>query len=139
MQNDTGTEAPSVLIVDDDEFFHSVLTEMLCLLGVNESDIHTATNGLEALRKLKSLPRPPQYLISDVFMPDMDGMEFLSKLSERGYCGKVVMVSGVDAEMLDLSRTIAADNGLTLAGAFVKPISLAQLSGAMGLAQVNPA
>ncbi len=139
MENAPSAGPPSVLIVDDDEFFHIVLIEMLGLLGVAEADIHLATNGLEALRKLKSLPHQPQYLISDVFMPDMDGMEFLSKLADRGYKGKVMMVSGVDAEMLDLSRTIAADNGLTLAGAFIKPISLVQLSEAMGLSQVNAA
>jgi len=139
MPNASDAEAPSVLIVDDDEFFLIVLTEMLGLLGVAEANIHTAANGLEALRKLKSLPRQPQYLISDVFMPDMDGMEFLNKLADRGYKGKVVMVSGVDAEMLDLSRTMAADNGLNLAGAFINPISLVQLSEAMGLSQVSPA
>jgi CheY-like chemotaxis protein len=119
----------SVLIVDDDTFFHAVLGQMLAVLGIRT--IYTASNGNEALRVLKALPQPTDYLICDVFMPDMDGIEFLNELASNHYRGAIMMVSGLDPEMLDLSRFMAAHNGLRMVGAFVKPIALQQLAEAM--------
>lgn len=121
----------SVLIVDDDTFFQALLSQMLTVLGIGT--IYTASNGNEALRILKSLPRPTDYLICDVFMPDMDGIEFLNELAGTHYSDAIMMVSGLDPEMLDLSRFMAAHNGLRMVGAFVKPIALQQLSEAMAI------
>ncbi|MCF8168335.1 MAG: response regulator, partial [Rhodoferax sp.] len=87
--------APSVLVVDDDEFAREVLGEMLNQLGVKE--ILTANDGRVALRVLSSLDPAPNFVICDVFMPDMDGTEFLDHLATRGYSGGIIMLSGVDA------------------------------------------
>lgn len=119
----------SVLIVDDDTFFQAVLGQMLTALGIQQ--IYYASNGNEALRVLKSLPQPTNYLICDVFMPDMDGIEFLNELASTQYRGAIIMVSGLDPEMLDLSRFMASHNGLRMVGAFVKPLALQQLAEAM--------
>jgi CheY-like chemotaxis protein len=124
-------ESPSVLVVDDDEFAHEVLREMLGLLGV--SAMHSAEDGRKALKVLAGLHPPPDFLICDVFMPDMDGIEFLEQLAGLGYSGGVVILSGVDAQMLSLSRELAATNGLNILGAFIKPVGLQQLSHALAL------
>jgi CheY-like chemotaxis protein len=123
--------SPSVLVVDDDEFAHEVLREMLGLLGV--STMHSAEDGRKALKVLEGLEPPPDFLICDVFMPDMDGIEFLEQLAGLGYAGGIVILSGVDAQMLSLSRELAATNGLNILGAFIKPVGLQQLSNAMEL------
>ncbi len=119
----------SVLVVDDDTFFQAVLGQMLAVLGIHQ--IYTASNGNEALQVLKSLPQPTDYLICDVFMPDMDGIEFLNELASTHYQGAIMMVSGQDPEMLDLSRFMASHNGLRMVGAFVKPLALQQLAETM--------
>lgn len=119
----------SVLVVDDDTFFQAVLGQMLAVLGIRT--VYTASNGNEALQVLKSLPQPTDYLICDVFMPDMDGIEFLNELASTHYRGAIMMVSGLDPEMLDLSRFMASHSGLRMVGAFVKPLALQQLAEAM--------
>lgn len=131
--NDKGSRgaSPSVLVVDDDEFAHDVLREMLGLLGV--STVHTADDGRKALKVLAGLQPPPDFLICDVFMPDMDGIEFLEQLAGQAYPGGIVILSGVDAQMLSLSRDLAATNGLNILGAFIKPVGLQQLSKALEL------
>jgi CheY-like chemotaxis protein len=121
----------SVLIVDDDSFFQTVLSQMLALLGIDT--IHTAINGNEALRVLKAMPRATDYLICDVFMPDMDGIEFLNELAGTPYRGGIIIVSGMDPSMLDLARFMASQNGLRIVGAFIKPIGLQQLAEALDI------
>lgn len=121
--------APTVLVVDDDEFFHLMMEEYLSLLGVTH--VLKATNGKDGLKILRTHAQPVEFLICDVFMPDMDGIEFLTHLVELKYIGEVVVASGVDVEMLALAQTIASANGLRLAGAFTKPIALTHLSQAL--------
>jgi CheY-like chemotaxis protein len=123
--------SPTVLVVDDDEFFHLVMGEYLSILGVNH--VLVAKNGNDGLKLLKSHRQPIDYLVCDVFMPDMDGIEFLLHLVDLKYTGGVVVASGVNIEMLALAKTIASANGLRLTGAFTKPIELNSLSEALGI------
>lgn len=131
MENLRRGALPTVLVVDDDEFAHEVLREMLGVLGV--STVHSAQDGRKALKVLAGLDPPPDFLICDVFMPDMDGIEFLEQLAGLGFAGGIVILSGVDAQMLSLSREIAVTNGLNILGAFIKPVGLQQLSHALAL------
>jgi CheY-like chemotaxis protein len=123
--------SPTVLVVDDDDFFHVVMGELLAVLGVNQ--VLQAKNGRAGLKMLKTHTGPIDFLLCDVFMPDMDGIEFLNNLASMKYQGGIMVASGVDMEILDLARTIAKANGLNLTGAFSKPIALGQLAEAMGL------
>ncbi len=111
---------PCVLVVDDDAFSREVMQEMLAAEGV--IDIQMADNGRSALRALETMSTPPDLLICDVFMPDMDGIEFMSELAHRQYAGAVVLVTGVDIETLALARDLANGQGLRLLGSFTKPM-----------------
>ena len=111
---------PSVLVVDDDAFSREVMQEMLAAEGV--IDIQMADNGRSALRALETMSTPPDLLICDVYMPDMDGIEFMSELAHRQYAGAVVLVTGVDIETLALARDLANGQGLRLLGSFTKPM-----------------
>lgn len=121
----------TVLVVDDDEF---VLESMREALGPMQlRSVATAVDGLAALRLIKSSALPPDVLICDVYMPNMDGLEFLDQLAQMQFKGGVIVVSGQSIEMLDMARQIAAGSGLRVLGAFVKPVTQAQLWAAMGL------
>jgi CheY-like chemotaxis protein len=121
----------SVLVVDDDDFALESMLEALAPLMLGS--IATATDGLAALRHLRSNPTPPDVLICDVYMPNMDGLEFLDQLAQMQFKGGVIVVSGINIEMLDMARQIAAGSGLQVLGAFTKPVSQSQLWDAMGL------
>ena len=118
-----------VLIVDDDPFSQELFSEMLMSLGV--TDVHTAGNGRVGLRTLAALPRQPDFLICDVFMPDMDGIEFLEALTKNGYQGGIILVSGQDITMMAIAQQVAVADGLKMIGAYTKPVSIAVLAEAL--------
>ncbi|MBP6060655.1 MAG: response regulator [Candidatus Pacebacteria bacterium] len=66
-----------ILIVDDDNF----LLDMYALkFSQNNFAVHTASNGLQAIEKLKG-GLDPEIILSDIMMPEMDGFEMLEKIN----------------------------------------------------------
>jgi CheY-like chemotaxis protein len=132
MTGATSANSPStmVLVVDDDSFSLDLFTEMLLALGIH--DIHTSGTGRVALRTLAALPRTPDFVICDVFMPDMDGIEFLAELAKKGFPGGIVLVSGQDVSMMDIAQQVAIAEGLNMRGAFSKPVPQGVLAKALG-------
>jgi YesN/AraC family two-component response regulator len=110
----------SVLIVDDDEFTQEILRQMFSGWGVQ--DIRQASNGEKAVLSLDAMLVPPDVLICDIFMPDMDGIEFIGELDKRQFKGGLVFVSGVNRDMLEVAEFLAAQKGLRVLATLVKPI-----------------
>jgi serine/threonine protein kinase len=71
-----GPSHRSILIVDDDQTTRAVLTLALEREGCSVSQ---ASNGQEALDRLRAAPRPNLILL-DLMMPVMDGWQFLSQV-----------------------------------------------------------
>jgi DNA-binding response OmpR family regulator len=69
------SKAPSVLVVDDDEYVHGALEAALRGLRVHLLTAHTAAEG-EAL----ALAHRPCLAIVDVGLPDRDGYELSARL-----------------------------------------------------------
>lgn len=69
---------PIVLIVDDQESNLSVLESMLLPLGYR---VEKAANGIEALKKVEE--NPPDLVLLDIMMPQMDGFETCRKIKEN--------------------------------------------------------
>lgn len=121
----------TVLVVDDDDFTQALLRGMLEQLGI--SDIHSAANGIEGLRALRNMQRAPDVLICDVFMPDMDGIEFLGQLKKIQFAGGIILVSGMNIEMMAIAQEMALADGLAVLGAYTKPVPLTVLAQAIAL------
>lgn len=67
----------SILIIDDEEGIREILTMSLEDEGY---EIYQASNGVEALNLLRTIPRPDLILL-DYMMPVMDGKEFIEALN----------------------------------------------------------
>ena len=79
----------SVLVVDDEAAIRDSLHMILEYEGYR---VDEASNGSQALTKVAE--RAPDAVILDIKMPEMDGMELLKALRERGYEMPILMISG---------------------------------------------
>ena len=67
-----------ILVIDDEPFIRELLTDFLLSKGY---EVDTAENGKEGLKLLNG--HPPQLIILDLDMPEMNGLSFLENLSPR--------------------------------------------------------
>ena len=68
----------NVLIVDDSAAIRKILHRVLVQAEVPLGNVMEAADGVEALSKLKE--GPVGLILSDINMPNMDGIELLSNL-----------------------------------------------------------
>ncbi len=80
---------PRILIVDDDQGTLASLSRAFALEGYTAI---TSSSGARALERL--LEEPVDAILSDVVMPEMDGLEFLARVKERAPEVPVILMSG---------------------------------------------
>lgn len=77
-----------ILVVDDEENTRIALTRLLSHEGYK---VQTASNGLEALDALRL--SPVELIITDLNMPEMDGLAFLRELNREYPASNVIMIT----------------------------------------------
>lgn len=84
----------SLIIVDDDMTVIDGLMKHIdwAKFGIEVQD--TATNGEEALQKIAQ--RPPDMVITDIYMPKMDGLKLIEHLREDHPSIYIIIHSGYD-------------------------------------------
>lgn len=65
-----------LLIVEDDNFLLQIYHQLFKLEGI---EVETASDGFDALEKLKNAATVPDGVVLDVMMPKMDGFQFLAE------------------------------------------------------------
>jgi two-component system nitrogen regulation response regulator NtrX len=79
----------SILVVDDEDAIGSSLS---CILQDEGYEVSVAKNGAEALKIYAT--DPPDLMLLDIWMPDMDGLETLRRVKELVPTAQVMMMSG---------------------------------------------
>lgn len=118
-----------VLLLDDDRFMLDFVSELLTELGVNE--VLMARDGIAGLDVMSAQVKEIDLLICDIEMPGMDGIEFLRHIASRKYCGNIVLLSGIDTDLLKAAERFAKVSGLRVLGTLPKPITLGALASMM--------
>ncbi len=80
----------NILIVDDDELLTLILRDFLVEQG---HQALVAMNGREGL--LRCEEAAPDLAIVDIFMPEMDGLEFIQNLQEISPETRVIAITGM--------------------------------------------
>ena len=78
------------LVVDDEPHLRSILSRLLAAEGFA---CRTAASGREALRELER--EPAELIVSDIRMPEMDGIQLLAEVRWRWPDTGVVMITAV--------------------------------------------
>jgi len=85
-------QAVNILLVDDD---HSLRNMLSFVLGKEGYQVDEAVSGLDALKKLKN--RKYDLVISDIRMPDLNGIELLKKIKLHEQELPVIMITAYAA------------------------------------------
>lgn len=114
-----------ILVIDTDS---QVLLDMQRQLSAQGYTVATAAGGNEGLRRFREFV--PELVITEILMPDMDGIECLLQIKRMSPQTKVLAVSAGEGRLaskffLDIAKKLGAD------GALKKPFTRKQLLGAV--------
>ena len=90
------------LIVDDDADQRYLVARTLNRMGMPK--VAEASSGRDALEVLGRVGEPVDIVISDLQMPDVDGMELIRHIGERSYPVAMILVSALDGVLVGSPR-----------------------------------
>lgn len=88
-QPGTQSQASRVLVIDDEDVVHASLRKILSRLGYGVEGVLSAQEGLSRLEQDRF-----DLIITDLMMPQMNGIELLQELRRRRCTTPVLMVTG---------------------------------------------
>jgi CheY-like chemotaxis protein len=98
-------QQPRIMIVDDDEVLRENIAEILSETGC---ETHQATTGVEAVKMIATVSF--DLIVTDIFMPDLDGIELIRKLHETDKATRVLAITGYsgDVDYLEVAEELGA-------------------------------
>lgn len=110
-----------LLIVDDLPELGEVVSRVACNLGY---DVHVTTHGEDFKRDYDAFD--PTAVVLDIVMPDIDGIELIDWLIERGCDAKILVASAYNPSYARMAETLGSAKGLEIS--FIeKPFRIAEL------------
>lgn len=116
----TAFKENTVLLIDDEKVVIEICEMMLLRLG---HKVFKANSGFEALKIFEDFGSQIDLIISDMFMPEMDGQELVGELRKIDHHVKVLLSSGA---LLDFDEEELVNRGFN--GFLKKPYSIKALS-----------
>jgi two-component system chemotaxis response regulator CheY len=115
----------TVLIVDDSSTMRKIIARSLRQAGFAPDNILEAGDGVEGLDALSK--GGVDLILSDINMPNMDGLEFVKQARAKGVKAPIMMITTEGGE--DIIK-VAMDNGAS--GSIRKPFTPEQLQEKLG-------
>ena len=93
-----------ILVIDDDMLLLRTITRILAGDGHEVITASEGERGMWLYRKQK-----PELVITDIYMPNQEGLETILTLRRDDNPVKIIAMSGTDADFLETARLIGAD------------------------------
>ena len=116
--NDSKTRALKILLVEDDGFLLRTISDYLSTRGM---EVQTASNGREAINYLSASPF--DLILTDIIMPEMDGIELLKHVRKRMPDLPVIIITSSDDINYSIEALRSNANDYIL-----KPVSMEELA-----------
>jgi len=100
---------PAILIIDDTETVRTMLRTVLEMAGYAVIEARNGRVGIHSFRQ-----NPTDLVITDIYMPECDGLEVIQALRHDSPAVKIVAITGHSGEMdfLEVARKLGATNAL---------------------------
>lgn len=115
------TDYKKVLLVDDDPTQLIILHAYFAGLGCR--DIIEAGSAQAALKLIAEHGSSINLLVTDLMMPDMDGIEMLRYLKECSFHGAIAIISSLDQSLRDSAYKLGKMHHLNIIGTCHKPLN----------------
>lgn len=83
----------NILLVDDEPIIKMAFRKMINWGETDFAIQGMTSNGLEALDFIKNNPIPIDIIVTDLVMPQMDGIELIRQVKETGFDGEILVLS----------------------------------------------
>ena len=96
-----------ILAVDDDHFIRELLPLVFAEAGIPSIDI--AASGSEALEMIREAPKLYEFLLLDIMMPEMDGIELCQRVRRiPGYRDTPILMLTAKTDIASIEQAFAA-------------------------------
>lgn len=113
-----------VLVIEDNEAFRKLTLRWFQSYGIEAEGAPNGARGLELQRA-----RPADVIVTDIFMPEMEGIETIHELRKEFPAAKIIAMSGRDPmakfDAFEVAREVGA------AKTFKKPFRFEDLIAAV--------
>jgi CheY-like chemotaxis protein len=105
MTSRIGQNTPTILLLEDDDSVRALLRTTLTSAGYTVLEANSGRQGIRSFRKA-----PSDLVITDLYMPDRDGLEVIEALRRSHPQVKVLAISGASGTMdyLPLAQSLGA-------------------------------
>ena len=118
-----------ILLIDDDDLVRQTVRGILERAGHKVTE---ATDGAEGLQQATA--QRPDLILTDILMPNEDGIEFILKLRKADAKAKIIAMSGGGSvqpvQLLAMARELGADD--CLSKPFARAALLAKIESCLG-------
>ncbi len=125
---DSPAQDKRLLLVDDEVEFGEIIERIALKLGFS---VCKTTQPSAFQRQYDSCN--PTHIVLDMIMPEMDGIELMEWLAQRGCKAKIIVISGYNSQYGNTARTAAATNGLDVVATLSKPFSVSAVRSILSL------
>ncbi len=110
----------AVLIVDDEPFVLRITEQVFRRVGFTH--VLTAESVAAAIEAMTDANPAVRLVLTDLNMPDTDGLALLRRLHDMQYNGYILLFSGEDEQTLKMAESLARARNLKVLGSISKPI-----------------
>jgi EAL domain-containing protein (putative c-di-GMP-specific phosphodiesterase class I) len=127
-----------ILIFEDDQDLADVLVDIATRQGFEAIRTADPRDGLA-----RAAAWDPDVILTDLQMPEVDGVALMRAFAERNQRAKFVIISGMEPKLIDVAARLARDRGLDIAATLTKPCAVSELAACLSrlrsAAAIDPA
>lgn len=110
-----------IQVIDDDEQVRETLKTLLEAAGHSVSETGNGRRGVELYRQY-----PADLIITDIHMPEMNGIEIIQEIQQINSDAKVIVMSG-GGEVLSMDKLYMTEALKSVKAEFQKPLNVKKL------------